>query len=400
MRDANSIRVIVTGPPRTAVGGLPTHLNLLMKSRLCRDVAMVHFEVGSRGKESPANDEKLLAKMARLVWSPLALAGTIARMRADIVHINTSLVRKSFWRDLIYFGIVKALRRKVIYQVHGGSLENFRITDRRALPFLRWILRIADATVVISTREYDSYKRFAFVRNLSVIPNAVDLADYGALQPKPYGSSVIRLVYLGRIDADKGLFEAVEAMAALIHRHLPVQVSLILGGSGPAARELQARIKALALDDKVKLAGPVSGDAKAEFWRNADILIFPSYHEGLPYTVLESLASGTPVIATPVGGVPDAIVDGVHGVFVQPRDVRSIVDAIIGLTNDRNRLCAMSAACMARARESYGVERLVRDLADLYNQVQGVTERGDRRSALADAAGPKLNDRRRVATRS
>jgi glycosyltransferase involved in cell wall biosynthesis len=367
----NVTRVIVTGPSRTAVGGGPMHINLLMRSTVAREFDLHYVEVGSRGQESPASDESAFAMVRRLVWTPLALAGAILRRRADIVHINTSMVRKSFWRDLVYFAIAKALRTKVIYQVHGGSPDNFRTTNGRYRRALTWAFRNADAVVVLCSKEYHEYKQFVPLDRLVMIPNSIDLAEYAAARPRGYAGTPVRLGYLGRLDAEKGLLEAIEAVRLLVYERNFDAISLVLGGSGPLHGELARRITALHLERHVRLIGPVRGEAKAQFWRDTEVLIFPSYHEGLPYTVLESLASATPVIGTSVGGVPDAVTDGVHGILVPPRNARAVADAIATLIPDRTRLRAMSVACLARAQHYYGIDRLGREVGDLYRAVLG-----------------------------
>jgi glycosyltransferase involved in cell wall biosynthesis len=202
-----------------------------------------------------------------------------------------------------------------------------------------------------------------------VIPNAIDLSEYQGVCPKEYRAKVIRLAYIGRLDLDKGLMEAVEAVRILVQERGLKDIEFVIAGSGPAEERLHSRIKEQGLSSYVKLIGATFGAAKMKFWREADILVFPSHHEGLPYTVLESLAAGTPVVASDVGGIPDAVEDGTHGILVKPHDARMLAGAIETLLCDRNRLRRMSAACIERARECYGIERLAQQVAGLYQEM-------------------------------
>jgi len=98
----------------------------------------------------------------------------------------------------------------------------------------------------------------------------------------------------------------------------------------------------------------------------ADALALPSYSEGLPYSLLEAMAAGVVPIATPVGGIPDAVKSGEHGLLVEPRDAEAIAEAIAALAADRAQLARMSATCRKRIAAAYSIERVAKDFSELY----------------------------------
>jgi len=360
----SSGKVFLFGPSLGAVSGVSTHLNQLLGSRLSERFELVHFQIGSEGRT-----ETRLGRLVRLMWAPAQLAVRIIIMRPAIVHLNTSLNEKAFWRDVVYLYVAKLLRRKVVYQVHGGALVGFSSGSKVLRHVLKCIFKAADAVVVLSSFERDSYKRFANIKDLVVIPNAVDLVDYKGTDGKDYDGKINRLVYIGRLDYQKGIFEAIEALKILHDKEELSDLNLVVAGSGPAESALRNRIKELALDEYISLIGPVFGTEKTRFWQDADIFVFPSYQEGLPYTVLESLASGTPMVTTKVGGIPDAVEDGVHAVFVQPRNPTMLAEAIKNLVQDKDRLTTMSFECRKRAQQLYGTDRLAKQFSELYVRV-------------------------------
>jgi glycosyltransferase involved in cell wall biosynthesis len=134
---------------------------------------------------------------------------------------------------------------------------------------------------------------------------------------------------------------------------------------------LQSRINEFELSARVTLVDPLFGSEKVSFLQTSDVFIFPSYHEGLPYSILESLAAGTPVIATNVGGIPDAVLDGIHGLLIEPRDPVQIADAIRKLATNGYLVQTMSQNCLSRSKESFGLERLAIQFNDLYGSVVG-----------------------------
>src|ERR1700687_2993391 len=100
-------------------------------------------------------------------------------------------------------------------------------------------------------------------------------------------------------------------------------------------------------------------------------MLLPSYSEGLPYALLEAMAVGIPVIATPVGAIPDVLTDGTHGLLVPPRDGKAIAEALARLAGDRERLSWMSRACRRRVRAAFSIERLSQELSLHYAQLCG-----------------------------
>jgi len=99
--------VLLLGPARSAVSGVSTHLNQLFESRLTERFRLHHFQVGSEGRSQGA-----AGTLLRLVTTPFAFAACLIWSRPRIVHINTSLVPKSYWRDIVYLALAKAVRTR------------------------------------------------------------------------------------------------------------------------------------------------------------------------------------------------------------------------------------------------------------------------------------------------
>lgn len=364
MSAMNKIRIILLGPSLQAVSGVSTHLNQLFGSSLADEYQLVHFQVGSEGK-----CENVFQKLQRFLLSPFALAVKIIAVAPDIVHLNTSIDQKGFWRDAVYLMVAKLLRKQVVYQVHGGELpQQFFEGNQFLTGFFRWLLSRPDAVVLLASVEREAYEQFTEFKRLLVIPNAIDLDDYTGRDETKSESGSIRLGYIGRLDHSKGIFEAIEALNIL--RKAGVEnATLSIAGSGPAEEDLRGQVKLLGLDKEVIFAGALFGQQKKNFWEQTDIFVFPTYREGLPYTVLESLASGTPMVTTRVGGIGDVIKDGVHGIFVEPHDAARVAAAIKRMIEDSEGTQKMSIECVARAREFYGIDRLARQFSELYKSL-------------------------------
>jgi len=351
--------ICILGPSRGAVSGVATHLNLLFSSDLADKFELVQFQVGSEGRK-----EAWLGKAWRLITGPVAFSVFLLRHRPDVVHLNTSLNHKSYWRDLLFMQIAWLLRRKIVFQKHGGPLPNQFFPGSRFLTgMLRMALRMPDVIVVLGHEELSAYRRFVPEQRVEVVPNAVHLKQSNrAIDKAPNGP--LRLAYLGRFAASKGIFEIVDAFAHLLAQHRNLR--LTLAGSGPDEAQLRTRVCEIGLVDRIHFAGPLFGDAKDALWRESDAFVFPTHHEGLPYALLEAMAAGVVPVTTSVGAIPDVMQDGVHGLFVPPKDVMAVAGAIARLDDDRALLLRLAQASRVRVLDHYVSDRLADNFARIY----------------------------------
>ena len=358
--------VLLLGPHRAAVSGVSTHLNLLMDSTLADEYDIVHFQVGSEGR-----DEGAIGKFLRLLVSPFFLAASIVFRHVSIVHINTSLNRKAYWRDLAYLFVSKAMGARVVYQVHGGALPRKFFAGKPLLTkFLRWTLGVPDVVVVLAQIELRAYQEFVPKQQVVSLPNGIDCRPFSAVPTvRSDPANPLQIVYIGRIAREKGLYETLQGLR-LAHE-LGVDARLVIGGSGEEEPRLRRYAQALGVAPRVMFVGPVFGNDKVKLLSGADVMVLPSYSEGLPYALLESMAAGVPVIATPVGAIPDVVSHDIHGFLVPPRDGKAIAEAIAILSGDREKLSWMSRACRRRVRAAFSIDRLSQEFSYHYAKLIG-----------------------------
>jgi glycosyltransferase involved in cell wall biosynthesis len=252
--------------------------------------------------------------------------------------------------------------------LHGGSLE-----ELCAMPWMRRVARtvfsMPDALVLLANSERREFNELGVSAPLSIIRNGIDVTQYSGPHERTHSGRIRRMAFMGRLIRPKGIFEAMEAVRILRAEESFRDVELRIAGSGPAKEEIESWIRAHGMEQCIKAAGSIHGRDKIEFLREADVFVFPTYREGLPYAVLESLAAGTPVIASKVAGIPDVVADRVHGILIDAKDPRQIVDAVHELSRSEADLRAMSRNCTIWAKQELGLERLATQFGDLYEKV-------------------------------
>jgi glycosyltransferase involved in cell wall biosynthesis len=352
--------VIALGPSLSAVSGVSTHINQLLGSQVARRFPIVHFQVGSQGR-----NEGVFKKLTRFIVSPFGLFLSVVWHRPAIVHLNTSLNFKGYWRDLVYFLVAYLMGRKVIYQVHAGALpqEFFPHQTIRAA-VQRWMLRTVDVIVVLSKDEQKAYRAFVPEARIVVIPNALNVHRAPHSRTR---RDALELIYLGRLVESKGLRTALEALQLLVGQERRLKLSI--AGTGPEESRLKAYAAELGLQQHVCFPGPLFDEAKYAFLSKGDVFILPTWQERLPYALLEALAAGAVPVTTGVGAIPDVVQDRVHALLVPPGDAPALADAIARLDDDRAMLDRMARAGHERVVQQYNIDRFAADFSRLYESL-------------------------------
>jgi glycosyltransferase involved in cell wall biosynthesis len=301
-----------------------------------------------------------LTKARVAVVAMLRFAAIVVSGRLVLLHAHTS-ARGSLWRKIAFILVALAARRPVIMHLHSGEFETYY--RERCGPWrkrlVRFVFRRVDRIVVLSRHMQNVVRRIEPAAKATRIFNPIVLPSQAAAARKP--SPV--LLFLGVLAAKKGVFDLLEALA-VVRRHFP-SVRLRLGGYGDVA-SVEARALELGVYDCVELLGWVGGERKERELAEATVYVLPSYAEGLPMGVLEAMAVGTPVVATAVGGIPDAIENGVEGCLVPPGDARALADRIMRLLGSPELRMNVAAAAQKKVREQFSAEVVLSQVEALY----------------------------------
>jgi len=282
----------------------------------------------------------------------------LAGERRSAVHLHTA-ANGNFWRDLPYMLAALAAGRPLLLQLHGAGFERFYDRcDSTARTLVRYLLNSA-AAVIVATDSRRSWVR-SICRNAHAVtlPNPVEQVPAGVA---PQERNMI--LFLGKLRQSKGIFDLLQAVAAA--RAVVPDVRLVCAGDGE--RIAVARYaEQLGIADAVKFTGWVGPSGKRSLLESAALFALPSYDEALPISLLEAMSAGVPVIATPVGGVHEAVVDGVTGFLVAPGDTQTLERLLVRLLQDRALAERIGAAGRQSVRLRYAAERALPRLEALY----------------------------------
>ncbi|MBU8808616.1 glycosyltransferase family 4 protein [Mycolicibacterium goodii] len=359
MSTANPIRVLVVGP---APEGPASRGGMASVIRLMVDNPDPRFTVTA---VPTFVDTGVVDRLRTGIRGMLTATAAIAFNRTDVVHVHLShggsVVRKAV-------PLLAARICGVPTIVHGHSF-NFAAwytpLPASVRRLVRWALR-ADRWLVLGRGLADEYRRCLRLdaATVQVLHNPVVLPE--TPRRPPSATRRLTVLTLGRLGQRKGTYDLLSAMESL-----PAQtrsrVHLRLAGDGDV-EQVRAQVVARGLGDTVDVPGWLAPHERDEALRHADIFVLPSYDEGLPMALLEAMAHGIVPITTPVGGIPEAVTDGVHGLLVPPGDPIALGLALRRLVENDALRDTLSRQARVQAA-TFAVEGWREKLAEVWSSV-------------------------------
>jgi len=287
----------------------------------------------------------------------------------DLIHSHTAHMP-----DLLL--MFRKLNKSIVTTVHttiksqrlgtklsGKDLNNLERSEKATFATYP-ALRLAEAIYFRRRRLYIApsnwIKRwlennFHINGKIRVIPNSIDINDYGSKERCETAEGIIPyefrdrrvILYTGRLLAMKGMGTLIEAIREILKRARENELLIVFAGPGDRANYLK-KLKGMKGESCCLFTGPLPRKFVTALMMIAELVVLPSFTENFPYTILESMACGTPVIASNVGGIPEIIENKYNGVLVEPGSPIALVNAIIGLLEDRRLRNLMGR----RARET------------------------------------------------
>jgi glycosyltransferase involved in cell wall biosynthesis len=299
-------------------------------------------------------------------WARTGVA--LAKLDAPLVHVHTAS-RASFWRKCGVFFMARAARRPYLLHLHGGEFMQFyeKECGRRAQRFIRSTLRQAALVVVLSEQWRERLQRICPEAKIEVLPNGVALPDISQrrLEERP------RIVFLGNMSRGKGIYDLLHAFALIAERFPEARLICAGGGSIVQARSMAARFD---LTGRIDFPGWLDAEQKRRLLSTATLFVLPSYAEGLPMALLEAMSWGLPVIATPVGGVPQVVQHQANGLLVAPGNIKELAAALATTLEQQALRERLGKAARTTIEERFCRDRSIEQLGRIYARF-GMTDR-------------------------
>ncbi len=272
----------------------------------------------------------------------------LGRRRYDVCVVTTAHDWAALLRDLPLLAVTRRRRTPTVLHFHGSQPDRVRAGGHGPFGWLSLrLVRMADAVMVLSSEERSQWEALHPSGGFYVVTNPYEHPR--GRRASPATPHVPVLLFVGRLMPAKGVFDLLEAVA-LLNRTEPWRLLMI--GDGSAEGELRSRIEVLGLGDRVTLAGYLTGERLQDAYELADVFVLPTtWAEGFPTVITEAMAAGLPVVTTRLRGAADHLVEGVHALFVPPRDPGALAARLGRLLGDPALRAAMGRANREKVKE-------------------------------------------------
>ncbi|MEO9946947.1 glycosyltransferase family 4 protein [Paraglaciecola sp.] len=349
--------VLMIGTSFGTMGGISTVVNAYREAGLFNLCNITYIATHSDGSK--------FKKLKLALFSYLSFILAMLSFKYDIIHVHVSS-RASFWRKSVFITIGKLLfRKKIVFHLHGSEFKVFfdeELTGLKKTIALK-IINMPDLIITLS----ESWK--TWVENTVASPRVIFI--HNSICPittnKVVTKKRLQLLFLGRIGERKGAFDIIEALAKDNLKNCNFE--LLMGGDGDL-ESAKSLVNKYNLQEKIKFIGWVRGEQKLKLLQESAIFLLPSYNEGMPMSLLEALASGLPIIASTVGGIPQQVSDGSEGFLVEAGDIDLLNLRIHELLNNDDLQDRMAHACIEKFNSQFSTSVVLPQLEKVYLELR------------------------------
>lgn len=360
--------ILLIGPPPSAKGGVTIWMRIVLeylKSNNPKDLNIVHLAI-----ERSVSLTHLLPTYKRLYYSikdyTRGLSNLVIALkkgRYDKVHMVSSL-GAGIVRDWLYVNIIKYLKVEPIVHYHCGTLQNVLKGTGCSKKLLLSTLKKSYKSIVLDEASYKAIKGYG-LENVVKIGNSFN-QEIEELAKIDIERKFNKILFVGHNVREKGIFELVEACSTIEN------ITLDIYGPQDALihSSLNQWINKNGFKGQINFKGlqPQVNIYKA--MRGAGLFVLPTYTEGFPYVIVEAMASGCPIITTPVGAIKEMLTykGNVQGMLVDPKDSTSLREKVMYCLNNYNEVEEMAKKAKEKAYEEYSTEAIMNRFVNLWKE--------------------------------
>lgn len=298
----------------------------------------------------------------------LSFAFRLMQGRCDLVHLHVS-ERGSFYRKALLVRLCRLRHIPVVLHHHGAEFDDFYAKmNAKEKAYVKRILETADCNLVLSEFLRGKLLEKAPAANVVVLHNAVQAPAARAYRPESR-----RIVMLGRQGQRKGSFDLLKAVADIDGKISP-EVSLWMCGDGDV-EGVRKKAEELGISHRLAYTGWVDGSGKEDCLAEAMVHVLPSYREGLPMSILETMGRGIPNISTRIASIPEVILDGETGFLMEPGDTGRLSGLLLRLADDWALRDRLSQGGYRLVAEKFSLKTNIAALESIYERLMSNARR-------------------------
>lgn len=344
-------RIIMLGPHPDGLGGISRVVRLWKDSGFFSENHITYISTSDGMQES-----KLVAFLHGLLrFTAECLRG------CRLVYIHTASYN-SFYRKSVFMIISFLLKKKVVLHIHPSFFPVFisrmgGICKRVAFAVIN---RVSFIIVLTHKARSDILNLFP-ASDVLVLPNPVDVREISCVPDIARDGK--KVLYLGWYNRGKGVYDLVDAIGHIVRRGEEIEADFY---GTKEIEPLRAYVRGKGLSRLVHVHGWANEQQKMEALKRTAVLVLPSHTEGMPNVILEAMAAKTPIVATPVGGLGEILVDGYNAVIAEPANPEKLSERILICMNDADLRSRITRNAYEDVLEKYDIMIIRKHLDTLF----------------------------------
>lgn len=353
-----NVKVLMLGNNLSVKGGITSVINQLLDHDWCSENVEMKF--------IPTYiDSNRVKKVLFFGNAYRKIVKEFKYNKPDVVHIHMSY-KGSFTRKYIIHKLCKKYNIPDIIHLHGSEFKKwFDESDNRKKQQIKQLLRESNSFIVLGEKWNAIIKEIDSATNTVVVSNTVHIPNKITQWQQPFN-----VLFLGVLIKRKGVSDLLKAIKILDNSRKMDNIHFIIAGSGEEESNLKAECSDLGLNELVEFTGWITGEKKTHLLEKSQMLVLPSYNEGLPIAVLEAISYGLPVVATDVGDISAAVHDGENGYLVQPGAIDNLAKAMNKVIQDRNKYLELSFNSRYLAKKVFSDELYFKQIRKCYYEAK------------------------------
>ncbi len=356
-------KVLIHAPNLSTPGGKQTYYTAV-KDYFKSDISF--FFYGSQGKK-----ESKVRTLTRMYSDYKKFYRQIKKEKYDLVLLNPSLNRNSFFRDSIFAYLCRLAGVKMIVFWRGWNWDFELNTVQKIMPFFNATFGHAEAMILLAEEFRNQVRAYGYKKKLYLETTTVDdkILDFTDHSPNAEGhfqkqEGEIAILFLARVERNKGVYETIDSFQRLRVKH--PNIVLNIAGTGGELEKAKQYVAQKGIE-KINFTGWISGQPKAKLLHQSDIYVLASYHgEGMPNSLLEAMASGLSVVTTDVGGIKDFFEPGKMGRYVKAQNTDDLERKLDELLSSPEHMAEIAKYNTTYAREHFAPVRVAKRFENIY----------------------------------
>ena len=359
------MKVLILHPDFRDPGGVAAYYRTLEKYYT---QSIEHFIIGRRPDETG-----IYKKINRMMNDYRQFVKKMKNDDYDIIHVNPSLDIQSIIRDGIFIMLARIYKKKTLAFIHGWHESHEEIIQK----YGKWQFKLfygkVSAFIVLAEAFKKKLLSWGFkqsiYREVIVIDDNI-LKEFNIHKTikNRSESEEYKILFLSRIVREKGIYETIETVSLLSAKY--PQLELTIAGDGRELENVKNVVQKRFLKNVI-FAGYVKNEEKYRLLKKSNIMIFPTYSEGFPNTIVEGMAFGLPIVTRPVGGIADFFKNGEHGFATSSKNPVDFANYIEKILKDIDLCKKMSMNNYEYAKLNLLASRAVLRMEKIYESVLG-----------------------------